>query len=900
MMRKTLLSVGLCLSLLVACRGKDTPTTNLTPTSAAEVRTSVTPTVTDQTASTATTILRFAVYSGEQDAYDDLIRVFEEDNPSVQIEIVSMEDILAGSQGMEDANLRLLSSADVLPSSRITLDAVRQGLVLDLQPLMTADNTFNDDDLYPNLLEQFRLGNIIWAVPYKADVTLIFFNKDSFDQAELDYPQIGWTWDNFLEAAQVLTIREAGEVTQWGFIEPVSITFQFIQARTGPLFDFSTHPPTPRFNSPEVINGVRWYTDLFLVHEVSPYLPMSEPDEQGQVSLPGYDLIGGGRAAMWLEGSGSWQWRKNQMNVGVVPFPTDLPGGKTSPVSPYGYVISAGTQYPEEAWRWINFLTQYNLENTFGGPTAIPAHRSIAESSGFWNQMDPELGTALRYAIDHTFQPAYQTVGSSVFSAGVVAVLESKKNVAEAMADAQNGALQTIANIEAKLTETTPIPDFVVVEPGEEERGENSVALTFSVVGVADLEPYRVLARQFQDVTPQIIVEVIHPGFTANFKDVAAGADCFQWFSTFNGAENLEAILSLQPFLDADLSINEETFFPAALEAFTYQGQLWGIPADVAVNVIEFNKELFDAAGIKYPDFNWTTDDFVETAITLTQKEGQIQRYGFVSDSLEINDLLHFVALWGVDLINDDNQPATMNFTDLSTVAAMRWYTSLALEYKIKPILTTQPGNINVNIVEEQQSFIDNGRAAMWTSAGRMGEFNRENLMINVGVVPLPIGPRGDRSSGYQSARGFFISANTSARQACWQWITFLSQQSSIVYGLPARRDVADSNVYRQKVGVERAAAYWASIEETTQPTFFQSLSNDNAWLRVSSLWLATAYDQILHEGKDIEEALAMAQNNFDAYRICVMEMDAFNDYEAQNRCALEVDPSLATVLGGG
>jgi hypothetical protein len=40
----------------------------------------------------------------------------------------------------------------------------------------------------------------------------------------------------------------------------------------------------------------------------------------------------------------------------------------------------------------------------------------------------------------------------------------------------------------------------------------------------------------------------------------------------------------------ADGGISKEDFFPSVLEQFVYQGQLWGLPGNVTVNVMNYNK----------------------------------------------------------------------------------------------------------------------------------------------------------------------------------------------------------------------------------------------------------------------------------------------------------------------
>jgi ABC-type glycerol-3-phosphate transport system substrate-binding protein len=197
--------------------------------------------------------------------------------------------------------------------------------------------------------------------------------------------------------------------------------------------------------------------------------------------------------------------------------------------------------------------------------------------------------------------------------------------------------------------------------------------------------------------------------------------------------------------------------------------------------------------------------------------------------------------------------------------------------------------------------LINAGRAAMWTDGGVGGGFRGfvvsggpgGTVNLNVGVVPLPAGPNSAKGSGFQSVDGYFISAQTQAREACWKWITFLTEQPTVASGLPARQSVAESAAYRQQVGAERAEAYLASVSGGSQASFFQRLSDEGTWLMFASIWLSDAYDRIIGGEMSVEESLNTAQEMVDAYRDCVIVNDAFQDPDAQRECATEAGGSV-------
>jgi multiple sugar transport system substrate-binding protein len=900
---RLLLFVGLIISLLLVACGKKEESPASTPTpetpGAGEGRTGIS----------------CAVYDWEQADYEDLVEAFEEANPDIHVRLVSINEILEldpmGGEWPDDAWQRLAARADVISLS-VGRGIVQQGLVRDLAPFIQADPNFQQDDFYPGALKSGQWDGGTWTLPTRLIFELIFYDKDALDEAGVSYPEPGWTWDDFLTKAKALTVREGDKVTRWGFVQSWLNPLPFIEGRVGPLVDETTDPPTPRFDQPEVIEVGRWYANLYLKEEVMPYFEPSDEDEEVFIP-PGQTMIENGEAAMWHESSSSWPWRKEQGNRGVVPYPVDAPDSRTTPIWVQGLSMSAGTAQPDAAWRWMDFLSRQAITEVGPFIQFLPARRSVAESSGFWEKVDQELAVALRYAIDHSYV-RHWTTGYGAAQEALEAVLAGEKSVEDALAEAQTQAEADIKEERARQAEATPVPTFVVAAPEEDEQaGEGAVTITFSpgVGAFSNMQAYRDAARQFQEAHPNIHVEVKMPDFAGSpvgIQSMAESADCFQWSPDFQDPENQTAILNLEPFLDAAgrtsagrtsaSSFTTDDFYPSLLEQFTWQGQLWGLPAELQPYLIEYNQDLFDAAGVDYPALNWTVDDFFELAVALTRGAGDDKQYGFVPQAFEVNDLLLFIERRGAKLIDESADPPALAFNDPAMVEALRWYAGLSTEHEVKPIFLADVANVTdaAGFFMEQEALIREGRAGMWTSIGLMGMAGlgggRDEL--NTGVVPLPVGADGAAAGG--STTGYFISAQTEARQACWQWITFLTGRPDLTQGLPARRSVAESDAYRQRVGAERAAAYQASVIGTEQASGFDIFSGQS-WLGGGVIWLGRAYDQVVNDEASPEEALNAAQRLADDYRACIVAKDAFSDQEAWQACMLEVDSSLPDFL---
>jgi ABC-type glycerol-3-phosphate transport system substrate-binding protein len=395
-------------------------------------------------------------------------------------------------------------------------------------------------------------------------------------------------------------------------------------------------------------------------------------------------------------------------------------------------------------------------------------------------------------------------------------------------------------------------------------------------------------------------VEVQPPDFGSGptgLSDVATTADCLQWFGGITNQEDQAAVLNLEPFLDADPELSQADFYSQALDTFTYQGQLWGLPAEMNISVINYNKTLFDEARVPYPQPDWTTDDFLAAAVALTQGDDPATRqYGYVPQEFEINDLTTFLERLSAQFLDENEDPPQLSFTHPTMVEAMRWVTSLTTEFAVKPTFITNIGEGAFGLGEERKALIENGRAAMWSDQGfpTFPEINLDDLAV--GIAPLPAGPDGTVTAS-NAITGYFISATTAQRQACWQWITFLSQQPFTgTYGntFPARRTVAESAAYAQAVGPEQAAANLASVENITGPSVALRLSTDANWLTLGHFWWQSyAYHQILTASVPVEEALAAVQAKADAYRDCVIQRDGLADQNIQRTCLGEVDDTV-------
>lgn len=79
-------------------------------------------------------------------------------------------------------------------------------------------------------------------------------------------------------------------------------------------------------------------------------------------------------------------------------------------------------------------------------------------------------------------------------------------------------------------------------------------------------------------------------------------------------------ILTLDDYL-ADSDIDTDDFIDSVAELSDGLGGTYGLPWCVATEILYYNQDMFDAAGLDYPTNDWSYDDFLAAAEALTQTD---------------------------------------------------------------------------------------------------------------------------------------------------------------------------------------------------------------------------------------------------------------------------------------
>ncbi|UVI27533.1 extracellular solute-binding protein [Paenibacillus spongiae] len=227
--------------------------------------------------------------------------------------------------------------------------------------------------------------------------------------------------------------------------------------------------------------------------------------------------------------------------------------------------------------------------------------------------------------------------------------------------------------------------------------------------------------------------------------------------------------LDLTPYWES--YADKDQFIESSLQAGTIDGKVYGLPNDMYVTGLLWNKKLFEEAGLdrNTPPANW--DEVVSFGKKLTKEDKK--QYALTLLGMEWADWWFEYYVWqaGGDLteLNADGT-VKLTFTSDATVKALQYYKDLKWTHKI----------VQNNVLQSYQDNMNDlfqGRAAMTNGAsGGFGEYAANGLDLNdLGFAPYPVGPSGKGPSQIGGAYWIINPKSSKEKQdAAWKYVTYM------------------------------------------------------------------------------------------------------------------------------
>ena len=255
--------------------------------------------------------------------------------------------------------------------------------------------------------------------------------------------------------------------------------------------------------------------------------------------------------------------------------------------------------------------------------------------------------------------------------------------------------------------------------------------------------------------------------------NLAAGTEADVFYIDVSDIDSLMKtgkLLALDDYM-AKTGTSKNDFVSTLINAFSYNGKVYGIPKDFNTLGLVYNKDLFKAAGIAEPTNDWSWTDLSAAAKKLTTG-------GVVGLSLPADAARFMPFLWqaGGDLANINNAAGQ---------AATDFYTG----FEAKDSVSKLPSELGMGWPGDA---FEKGKAAMVFEGGWLpADLNNNFKNVNYGVVQMPKGTAG--KSNLIFTVSYSVSAKTKNPNAAWaltNYLTGADNQAKVLkagFALPTR-----------------------------------------------------------------------------------------------------------------
>ena len=283
---------------------------------------------------------------GDGDTLEALVNKFNEESDTVHVEMTrttSFGDMLQTSLPTgEAADLVLLSTNEI----------TRYKSYLRSMDDIWENTGLKEEDFSPAYLSMCYNDDTLYAIPFQISTYMMYYNKDLFDKAGVEYPSADMTWDEYEALAKKMTSGEGSEkvygshnhtwqalVANWAVQDGKNTLMSEDYSFLKPYYEQAL-----RMQDEGVVQS---YANLKTgsIHYISVF------EQQQCAMLPMGSWFIGTLIQDKEAGKYDFNW-----GVTTIPHPADTQAGatvgSTTPVA-----INAKTDVPDLAWEYVKFVT---------------------------------------------------------------------------------------------------------------------------------------------------------------------------------------------------------------------------------------------------------------------------------------------------------------------------------------------------------------------------------------------------------------------------------------------------------------------------------------------------------------------------------------------------------------
>lgn len=320
-------------------------------------------------------------------------------------------------------------------------------------------------------------------------------------------------------------------------------------------------------------------------------------------------------------------------------------------------------------------------------------------------------------------------------------------------------------------------------------------------------------------------------------------------------------LLSLDEFYENSPEEYSDGFSETLLETLKVDGNIYSMPYNVGADLLFYNKEMFEEAGLDPEDPPNDMEELIEYAEKLHQPDNN--QSGFVARGTREGNQNSFswIMMWLKNGGRWADDSGEIQYTDVlnkpEAVKTLDQYKTLMIDYGPK-------GSESYGF-DEAQLAMQQGEAAMWLGAAQLGpaleDEEESEIAGKVGYHKLS----GEGGDDYVSGAvwGFSMVKSTQNEDAAWELIQFLTskevQSEQVVSGAmgsPGRTDVFEDEEVKEQINPDYAEALLDATEHTN-PVYSPIITEGDEIRGIMS----SAISKVLTEDLDSEEVLNKAND---------------------------------------
>jgi sorbitol/mannitol transport system substrate-binding protein len=306
----------------------------------------------------STVTIKIAIESNSNMAdIEKLTPQFEKLNPGIKVDYDSLNENNERALVETDVTTHANQFNAVMISNYETPIWAKNGWLENLTPALTADKSYDVNDLIKPIRDALSYKGGLYGVPFYGESSMVYYRKSLFKAAGLTMP-LHPTWKQVAaDAAKLKTSSQAGICLrgQNGWGENLAALDTVINTGGGSWFNTSWEP---QFNAPATKAAVNFYVNMVR----SSGEPGASQDGFTQCEA----LYGEGKAAMWYDatvaaGLIATAYPKVSADTGYAYAPTGsatgAPGVSSGWLYTWSLSIPKGAPNQAETLKWLEWAT---------------------------------------------------------------------------------------------------------------------------------------------------------------------------------------------------------------------------------------------------------------------------------------------------------------------------------------------------------------------------------------------------------------------------------------------------------------------------------------------------------------------------------------------------------------